>query len=261
MGSCAIDGSGHVQCWGNPGNGRTLPPDPTAIFSSVACGFHHTCGVRVDSAGATAGTTVCWGMGGDGQASPPAENMRQVCAGYKHSCGVRDEDGGVVCWGRNQEGQTNAYDPDDGNADILVARSLACGYKHTCVIKAGTGGITRGMDGNIHGGAEYGESEGELFCFGENDKGQTETPRGRFASLTVGGKFGCALKYGEKFPAGGRHPAYPMQGESVLCWGGMDPAQEQAAVDEITGGGQRLGKAAREDWLFFLPRLNERHYQ
>ena len=52
-----------------------------------------------------------------------------MCAGFKHSCGIRSGDGKVVCWGRNHEGQCNAYEDEKD----LFARSLDCGYGYVLI--------------------------------------------------------------------------------------------------------------------------------
>jgi hypothetical protein len=54
-----------VACWGGNFSGQATPP--AGVFSQVAAGESHTCGLRAD------GTVACWG--GDnsfGQATPPA---------------------------------------------------------------------------------------------------------------------------------------------------------------------------------------------
>jgi hypothetical protein len=45
-----------------------------------------------------------------------------------------------------------------------------------------------------------------------------------------------------------------MQGSSALCWG-------DNFLDAHTGGDQEIGEAAFEDWLFFLPEEQQRHFQ
>ena len=50
---------------------------------------------------------VCWGRNDDGQTEAPAGRYSGVTAGWSHSCGLRT-DGGVVCWGSNEYGETEA---------------------------------------------------------------------------------------------------------------------------------------------------------
>ena len=74
------------------------------------------------------GSVVCWGNNGDGQASPPVgETFAVVSSGGNHTCGLR-EDGSVVCWGNNDDGQAS---PPVGETFAVVSS----GWNHTCGLR------------------------------------------------------------------------------------------------------------------------------
>ncbi len=95
------------------------PPDSSS-FASVAAGFDHTCGVRID------GSVVCWGSNTDGQASPPAGSFAEVSGGHAHTCGLKNDET-IACWGSDDHGQ--ASPPKGSFASISAGTAHSCGLK------------------------------------------------------------------------------------------------------------------------------------
>jgi alpha-tubulin suppressor-like RCC1 family protein len=141
MHTCALLDDGRVQCWGDNrlgqlGDGsdeaRLRPVDvvdgkgrPLEGVKSVSAGLFHTC------AAMKGGGAYCWGQAHD----QTMEMLQSVAAGYTlvavpvpglegdltaiaagafHTCALPD-DGPVVCWGNDSEGQL-------GDGDINVGR-------------------------------------------------------------------------------------------------------------------------------------------
>ena len=134
--ACGLRSDGGALCWGNNVAGQLtsvengpyiadpVSPPEDGLFSAIATGAHHTCGLRSD------GSAVCWGndleqaarIEGTGmgvnapgmeflfntrRSDPPeGERFTAITAGALHTCGLR-QDGGVSCWGYNNHGQAS----------------------------------------------------------------------------------------------------------------------------------------------------------
>ena len=239
--TCALLADGHVLCWGNTAQGRTIPPGD--VFQSISAGGGHNCGVRQD------GTVACWGWRDHGQTTPPAGKFDFVGAGREHSCGLRTNQS-IQCWGRDYQG---VVEPPSGafnflgvgvhhNCAIKTSGSLACwglndsgqatppsglfqfvsaGFTHSCGILMD--GTLRCWGANDHGkttppagifqsvSAGYGNTcglrmDGAIFCWGWNNVGQSFSPEGSFRSVSTRYGHTCAVR------ADG----------AALCWGSKD---------------------------------------
>ncbi|MBC7710727.1 MAG: Ig-like domain repeat protein [Rhizobacter sp.] len=122
--TCAINGSGALQCWGSNGSlqlgdntfTNRLVPTPVVGLGSgvttVTAGSSHSCAL------ASGGVAKCWGDGGFGQlgggnaygrSTPtdvlaPAGTFAALSAGGNVTCGLTAS-GGAKCWGDNVYGQ------------------------------------------------------------------------------------------------------------------------------------------------------------
>ena len=82
--------------------------------------------------------------------------------GWAHTCAL-DTNSEAVCWGRSDEGQTNA---PSGRFT-----SISAGNRHTCGLR----------------------ENGEIVCWGDNEYGQSSPPDGRFAQPSARGQSGQSV--------------------------------------------------------------------
>jgi alpha-tubulin suppressor-like RCC1 family protein len=123
--TCALISGGTMKCWGRNnvyqlGDGtvtqRTSPVNVVGLganASAIACGYQHTCALL------SSGVVQCWGGNEYGQIGDNTTTNRvrpvnvsgltemavSIGAGHYHTCVVLIS-GSVMCWGRNQNGQT-----------------------------------------------------------------------------------------------------------------------------------------------------------
>lgn len=124
------------------------------------------------------GAVVCWGRNTDGQSAPLPIPMSEVAAGGRHSCGLNDT-GELRCWGANDFQQST---PPTGSY-----LAVGAGLEHGCALSA----------------------TGELVCWGRDQHNQLAAPTGHFTALSVGAFHGCAIR----------------EGGEVVCWGRDDAGQ------------------------------------
>jgi hypothetical protein len=168
--SCAVVNGG-VQCWGwngygQLGNGTTKDsPVPVQVrgltsgATALAVGLGYACAV-------VNGGVQCWGLNNEGQLGAPVSARRDawneavtvegvtgaatLVAGRNHTCALRD-DGTVICWGDNDDGQCGGEPsetpaPPTEVAGLTDVSALAAGAGHTCA--ATRDGAVRCWGGN-----------------------------------------------------------------------------------------------------------------
>ena len=208
--TCAASDDG-VRCWGNNGNGETLPagadhvlgPDAPALgadaLNAVAAGDEHTCALDGDQ-------VWCWGSDDDGQlgdggaleegsSGGPAMVAElaavAVAAGGDHTCAL-DDAGAVFCWGRNDAGQlgdgttqarTAPGDPVDLEGEPATA--IAAGDVFSCALVE-SGAIRCWGDDEL---GQLGDSMRE----GRPEPGAAVDLPGPAARLFAGNEHACAL--------------------------------------------------------------------
>ena len=158
--TCALDGVGHLDCWGGNWEGQT--DLPSGRFKQVSAGIGHTCAVNDQD------RAVCWGENQRsdrsyaGQSDPPSDRFLQVTAASNHSCGITFNKT-VKCWGT----YTNGGEPQlDGTFTQIDASS-----DRTC-------GVT---------------TDGPLQCDGASSLRHRPTPAGDYAYVSVGGNRACGI--------------------------------------------------------------------
>ena len=234
--TCAVTDAAHggeVLCWGwnvfgQLGDGsqteRHTPVAVTGLLAgggaaAVATGADHSCAVTGD------GAVLCWGFNAYGQlgdgtqadrstpgaVSGLASGVASVTAGGGHTCALMDaaHGGGVLCWGRDDEGQLG-----DGTRTNRSLPGAASG------LPAGEGAVTAIAAGQHHTCAVLGAGHGGgLRCWGWNTSGQlgNGTTTNRSTPVVVGG-----------LPIGGGAVAAIATGDLHSC-----------AVIDAAGGGAR----------------------
>ncbi|MCE3003786.1 MAG: hypothetical protein LW860_13965 [Xanthomonadaceae bacterium] len=214
--TCALSGSGRVDCWGDNyygqlGDGtresRTTPAAVQGLTSGVralASGDNHTCAVT------DAGSVLCWGSNTSGQGGQPPNNVSNlllvpmqvaslsagnvaIAAGDSSTCALSG-DGKLMCWGNNTAGELG-----DGTFNGRWSPAPVLGLPASA---SGVSARTRQFCAVL--------VDGRVFCWGGNQFGQNPVPVGVTGfstepeSVSVGSRHSCAL----------------LAGGSIQCWGG-----------------------------------------
>ena len=224
--SCAIAMAGAVFCWGSNSVGQLgfassqdqrTPALVTALgtgTATIAAGHYHTCALS------KRGEVTCWGYNGDGQLGDGTTATRwtptpvpglqggvaSIAAAGWHTCALRD-DGSVVCWGANWDGQLG----DGGalnreNPGVVVGletgvAAIAAGESHTCALK----------------------TDGSVVCWGANHSGQLGdgSTLTRTTPVRVDGlQSGVA-----QVAAGAAHTCARLSDGGAVCWGSNESGQ------------------------------------
>jgi alpha-tubulin suppressor-like RCC1 family protein len=277
--SCALKTGGSVVCWGDNqygqlGDGTTTTRTVSAVVSSLTdavtltTGGNHTCAVKKD------GSVVCWGRNIEGelgngsitttQVTPTlviglTDTLVQLSAGYYHTCAV-GKAGGMVCWGRNSEGQlgnTSITQTQTTPASVIgltdTVTQLSAGRYHTCAVgktggvvcwgwnasgQLGNGSLTQtatptpviGLTDTVAqlstGGnhtCAVGKTDGGVVCWGNNGAGQlgNGTTLTQAVPTVAVGSTGTILQ----LRAGQSHTCVVKTDGSVVCWGDNSSGQ------------------------------------
>ena len=255
--TCALTQSGGMKCWGENVGGqigdgtttdRSAPVNVTGMTSGVAeiiGGYRHTCAVL------TTGAVKCWGTNtygtlGDGtttdRTTPQSVSGMNsgavaLAAGGGHTCALMNN-GGVKCWGRNNNGQLGDGTKTNRLTPVNVS-GLAAGVAAIAAENANTCALT------ISGG---------LKCWGRNSDGQvgdgTTTDRttpvnvsgltsGVAVLTTLGDAFSCAKT----------------ESNGVKCWGdnqysqvGDGTSTDRSTPVDVSGLGSGVATLAVGDF-------------
>ncbi len=185
---CALKDNGNIVCWGYNDHGEL--DSPSGSFTQITSGGSHSCALKNDK------SVVCWGAGKTtrgnlagsndgydeyGQSIPPMGSFTQLAAGALHTCGIKDNDGSIVCWGA---GKTNTGKNFEFGQSIPPTGSftqVSTNLYNTCAIK---------KDG------------GNIVCWGPSTHGGIP-PQGNFIQVGVGMFHACGIK----------------SDGSIVCWG------------------------------------------
>lgn len=184
--TCGITSRSDLKCWGVntygelgdgsqpaiPESAKPLLIDSGIIYSQVAVGNSHSCGITVANVN-TDPILKCWGDNSKGQLGdgPPIATPKsatplaidpgiiysQVALGAYHTCAITYA-GVLKCWGDNSSGQLGYGPPTatlQSNTPLTIDSPItylkvAAGPRHTCAIT----------------------SAGALKCWGNNSSGQ-----------------------------------------------------------------------------------------
>ena len=210
-----------VLCWGESLYGRlgdgqngvdVLNPNVTtdnSSYFSVSAGGYHSCGIRANDS-----RVLCWGYGLYGQVgnSGTTDNLipnvttdtssyKSASAGYYHTCGIRNNDSRVLCWGRGDWGNlgdseiTNNLVPNL-TTDTSPYTIANAGYVHTCGIRT---------------------NDSRVLCWGYGANGQVgdgETTNNLVPNITTDSSI-----YSSVSPGGYHTCGIRANDSRVLCWG------------------------------------------
>ncbi len=223
--TCVLVEEGRISCVGDGDSGqlgdstnfedRRKPHLVVGIETAigVSAGEDHTCAVLAD------GTVKCWGDNDKGQLgngdatgrdrSSPVDvrnidDAVAVAAGDNHTCAVR-QNGTVLCWGENGEGQLGNGTRTNSNVPVFVrnigrAQAVAAGQFHTCVVT----------------------SDDFVSCWGDNRWGQLGdgTSTDRLLARRV-----VQLEQVSSVAAGFSHTCATEKTGAVKCWGSNEFGQ------------------------------------
>lgn len=133
-----------------------------------------------------AGAVVCWGRNEYGQSDAPQGRFLMVSAGIRHTCGLR-AGGQIVCWGAAEIALFDSPEGADGAAEFSTVNA---GWRHTCGVQGGG-----------------------IVCWGDGEYGQNDYPRQtfvRFGTVSAGGGHNCALR---------EDTVLQEHHGRLLCWG------------------------------------------
>jgi alpha-tubulin suppressor-like RCC1 family protein len=173
--TCALTSSGGLKCWGWNNHGQLgdntteykhTPVDVIGLTresKSIVAGGNYTCSIIIG------GEVYCWGHNyygqlGDGtttdKLTPVAvsglsSGVQALTAGWHHTCAITSN-GGVMCWGRNENGQLG-----DGSVTDRLMPVDVIGLSSSMVILDVGAYYTCGLT-----------STGSVKCWGSNESGQ-----------------------------------------------------------------------------------------
>ncbi|MCP4304231.1 MAG: RCC1 repeat-containing protein [bacterium] len=225
--TCALKNDGEVMCWGANGHGqlgtgRPWPrptPGPVAVqdlgfeAAKIAAGVLHTCALS------NTGEVACWGRNGRGQlgngttadsAMPVPVDLSRIRSeitaitlGGAHSCALT-QDGEVMCWGWNHNGQLGNRSTMDSSVPVRVAGfgaegaavAVSAGSAHNCALT----------------------ESGTLKCWGQNREGQLGDGNTSFGATSAPVDVRDIRSRIIAIAAGG-HTCVLTLSQGVKCWG------------------------------------------
>lgn len=216
--ACALTLDNELKCWGsNPqkqiqfdSQARfplTQIQDGTDTFLDVAIGTSHTCSLNQD------GEAKCWGansylqMGNgledeifmDRTTVATSARFTSLSAGLTFTCGIRESDKKLLCWGFNQYGNlgnnvtTNAKVPVESHLDDV--KFVSAGGNTTCALN----------------------SIGVLYCWGEDANGQSG--QGMMAQSSSPVTIDRGIKYSFIDSGLFYHSCGILEQGTLKCWG------------------------------------------
>jgi len=206
--SCLRIADARRVCWGPD----TVPTANTSDPSRYNLGSSHSCLVE------RSGQAKCWGANTYGQIGDATTTGRplptnvtglttalEIDVGLEHTCALLVT-GQVRCWGRNATGQLGTamtsnfesspvtVDADvDGTQALIDVVQIAVGDNHACALR----------------------SDGKVFCWGENARGQLGTGNRSNRSYAVETNVVDAVEV----VAGQAHTCALKSNGAVQCWG------------------------------------------
>ncbi|MCY4474178.1 MAG: hypothetical protein OXC83_01940 [Chloroflexi bacterium] len=244
--TCGVTAANNIRCWG----GTATAPMWAEGFTDVAVGNSHSCGLRLDK------TVQCWGVNSFGaiQLTPPTENgspilFKSIDSDTGYTCGIRDDNDGLVCWGLDRNGQASGKSAEGVSYDYLndSFTKISTSSLHTCGLvvtadgdsgtnmrcwgsdRQGSSTVPQAYSSNVFkdldtgelgftcGIIEGGENDGKAVCWGSNDNSQLGTPLGTSVTeMFIGAP---SVDSFTQISAGRHHVCGIKTDGTVTCWG------------------------------------------
>lgn len=120
---CGVNGTNHVECWqwpewrGSSGigfNHENFTMEKVAVGGDFLCGLSNKSITCLGSSNSTV-------IGGE----PKTGTYRDIAAGFRHVCAIRDDDGGLTCWGEVNQVEI----PKGSFKGIALGENRSCGLR------------------------------------------------------------------------------------------------------------------------------------
>src|SRR3989339_168510 len=222
-------------------NGSTVYFNGTLFKEgTISAGYYHTCGIRASDS-----RVLCWGNGDYGQlgdGSNATHNVlypnvttdnssySSISARQSHTCGIRQNDSRVLCWGNGDYGQlgdgsTSAHSVSNPNVttDSSSYSSMEVGYYHTCGIRVNDSRVLCWGNGTLGDGETTENIKG--YCNATDTDGDDLAYQYQWYNGSTVYFNGTLFKDGS-ISAGEFHTCGIRANDSrVLCWGDGDEGQ------------------------------------
>src|SRR3989339_376708 len=200
-------------------NGSTVYLNGTLFKEgTISTGNLHTCGIRANDS-----RVLCWGEGANGRLGDEGTGdntvpnittdnspYSSVSAGYQHTCGIRQNDSRVLCWGYGDFGQLGDGNSTSHNVlnpnlttDSSAYSSVSAGYIHTCGIRAND---SRVLCWGESGSGKLGEGQAST----DRTSPYPTTDNSSYSSVSAGYSHTCGIRTNDS---------------RILCWGQGDYGQ------------------------------------
>src|SRR3989339_96338 len=201
-------------------NGSTVYLNGTLFKEgTISTGNLHTCGIRANDS-----RVLCWGEGANGRLGDEGTGdntvpnittdnspYSSVSAGYQHTCGIRQNDSRVLCWGYGDFGQLgdgnstshNVLNPNlttDSSAYSSVSSGIS---SHTCGIRANDSRVLCWGDS---GSGKLGDGQAST----DRTSPYPTTDNSSYSSVSAGYSHTCGIRTNDS---------------RILCWGQGDYGQ------------------------------------
>ena len=136
---------------------------------------------------------VCWGLNDEGQTDAPAGRYRWLSAGQHRTCAVTDASE-VLCWGSTEFRRCSSY---GYGRDITLCDNAEVTVSG--VVGATYRSVSVSHRGTIPGSSQEGlicalRETGEIDCWGSNTIEGLEAPWGTYRSVSAGNAYLCAVR-------------------------------------------------------------------
>ena len=136
---------------------------------------------------------VCWGLNDEGQTDAPAGRYRWLSAGQDRTCAVTDA-GEVLCWGSTGFRRCSSY---GYGRDIILCDNAEVAVSG--VVGATYRSVSVSHRSTIPGSSQEGlicalRETGEIDCWGSNTIEGLEAPWGTYRSVSAGNAYLCAVR-------------------------------------------------------------------